>query len=734
MSKYLHLFYKELIMKRPLFLPGVLLVGALSLYSFKFIYAKEDVIAGKNETTLTTVMRIIEAGHYAPPVLNDVFSQKVYSKYLENLDYDKKFFVQQDIDKLRAYENNIDDEIKQGSLEFYNLVDGLFQKRMNETEGFYKKILSTPMDFTQSEDVELDGKKVSWAANDKALEARWTKLLKYRVLSKYIDLKDAQQKRVDQKDSTLKETKTPVQLEADARKSVEKSYDQLFKRLQKLKPSERYSIYVNSITQAVDPHTDFLPPVDKQRFDEAMSGAFDGIGAVLRQEEGGIKIEKVMPGSPSWKQGQLKAGDIIIKVAQGAQEPVDVSGYEVPDAVDLIRGKRGTEVRLTVKKMDGSMQVIPIVRDRVEIEETFAKSAIIEGPKKVGYIYLPEFYADFNNANGRRCAKDVAIEIEKLKSEGVDAIILDLRNNGGGSLGDVVDMAGFFINKGPVVQVRSKGGEAVTMSDKWEGTLWDGPLAIMINENSASASEIMAAAMQDYKRAIIIGTNSFGKGTVQRVYPLDEYIDPSMKQKVLDAGGSKDNLFGSLKLTMQKFYRINGGSTQLKGVMPDIVLSDRYELLDWGERKEPSAMQWDQVRPSDYTATNSLNAEQLRAASEKRTKQNEFFALTAKEAQRLKQQQDDNKYSLNEVQYRKTLDDAKKAADAYEALEKKVTPLTLASLKADAPNINRDSSTVTKNKDWLKAISKDPYISETVNVLTDWLNSGKGGSVTIKKM
>jgi carboxyl-terminal processing protease len=292
--------------------------------------------------------------------------------------------------------------------------------------------------------------------------------------------------------------KTDVALEAEARASVAKNQEALFRRWRKFDDNERFSLFINTIANSEDPHTDYFAPKTKEAFDVAMSGSFVGIGASLKDEEGKIKVAAIIPGTASWRQGELKAGDEITKVAQGAGEAVDIQGFDIDDVVSKIRGKKGTEVRLTVKKVDGSVKVIAIVRDEVKIEETFAKSAIFKSPGgPVGYIYLPEFYADFKNMNGRRCADDVAQEVQKLKGAGVTGIILDLRNNGGGSLSDVVDMAGLFVNEGPIVQVKSADAPATKLSDGQKGTLYDGPLAIMINGGSASASEIMAAAMQD---------------------------------------------------------------------------------------------------------------------------------------------------------------------------------------------------------------------------------------------
>jgi carboxyl-terminal processing protease len=485
-------------------------------------------------------------------------------------------------------------------------------------------------------------------------------------------------------------------------------------------------LFINAIAGTEDPHTDYLPPRQKKAFDEMMSGAFFGIGASLKEEDEGVRIVEILPGTPAQKQGDLKANDLILKVAQGPEEPVDIQGMEIDEVISKIKGRKGTEVRLTVKKPDGSLKVIPIIRDKVETESTYAKSMIIEGKDgPVGYIYLPEFYADFGNMNGgRACAQDVAIEVQKLKAANVTGIILDLRYNGGGSLQDVVDMAGLFIEDGPVVQVKSSASIANTYKDPnryARGVLYDGPLAIMVNTGSASASEIMAAAMQDYKRAIIVGTPTYGKGTVQKVEPLDDMIDNVTRQ--LLAGGDDPNstgLIGHLKLTVQKFYRINGGSTQLKGVTPDIIFPDLYKYIDQGERRDKAALQWDEIPAAKYKIyPNAVNATALAEESKKRMAANPSFSLIEESALRIKKQDENNVYSLNEAGYKKQLEEANAISKKVEEQEKNVTPLALKNPAEDIAKIQSDSVNIKRNEDWMKRLKKDIYLSETVNIIHD---------------
>ncbi|PZF73544.1 tail-specific protease [Taibaiella soli] len=719
-------------MKNKILIP-LLIGGALAaFFSFKYI-GGDDNSGGEQDRrklVLQTVMKTINEGHYSPRAIDDTFSSHVYHKIMDDLDFEKKFFTQGEMNGLQKYEFQIDDEINANSLEFFDKLNGMFAKSIDRAEGYYKEILNTPFTFTDKQEYVMSGDKLQYAADENALKDRWKQYLKYRVLVKYVDLKDAQKKALE--DPKVKDTlkvKTDAQLEADARVSVRQNQERYFKRLRKIDENQRFSIFMDGVTHSEDPHTDYFPPKEKQDFDVQMSGTFFGIGAQLKPEDGKVKVAAIISGSPSWKQGDLKAGDEIQKVGQGAQDPVDVQGYDLDEVVALIRGKKGTEVRLTVKRLDGSMKVIPIIRGEVQIEETFAKSALINNPGgQIGYIYLPEFYSDFQRVNGRRCAEDVANEIQKLKAANVKGIILDLRYNGGGSLSDVVDMAGLFIDKGPIVQVKSNDAAPMKLQDNEKGALYAGPLAIMVNEGSASASEIMAAAMQDYKRAVIVGTPTYGKGTVQKVISLDEMLDPitRMRLQATNMAANSSNKanglgqLGALKITVQKFYRINGGSTQLKGVTPDVLLPDPYAEIDMGERRDKCALPWDEIAPAEYEPfANPVNGPTLAALSATRVKNNAIFGLIQANATKLKKQQDDNTAFLDEADYRKELDEANTTSKKLEELQKKGTPLTITNLQDDMKRISADSITTAKNNDWIKNLKKDIYLSETVNIIND---------------
>ncbi len=699
-------------MRNKILIPALIITALATFFSFRKGANATDA-EKQSKLIVETVYKALQSSHFSAKDVNDSFSSHVYHVLLDRMDYDKRFLTQKDIDILSKYEYKIDDQIKSGSIEFFNKFTELYDKGIVETEKYYKEILSKPFDFSKEEQYVAADEGSAYPADDAALKERWRQYLKYRVLAQYTDLKKAQDKRVTDKDTSLKTVKTNAELEADARDKVKKNIESYYKRLNKLDDNQRFAAFMNSVTNTYDPHTDYFPPEDKKRFDEMMSGSFFGIGARLQNKDGKITIESIITGSPCWKQGELKAGDEIIKVAQGDAEPVDIQGFETEDAVKLIRGPKGTEVRLTVKTISGATKVIPIIRGEVLIEETFAKSAIINtGAGNIGYIYLPEFYAPFNATSGRHSAEDVAIEVMKLKNAKVDGIILDLRYNGGGSLNDVVNMSGLFIDEGPIVQVKSSNSAPATLEDRQPGTLYDGPMAIMVNHGSASASEILAAAMQDYKRAVIVGSRTFGKGTVQKVVSLDEFL------KLTDKAG--DEPIGSLKLTIQKFYRVNGGSTQLKGVTPDIELADPYNHIDIGERKEKSALKWDEIPAARYApVANPVNVSKLAALSKARTANNETFKLIEETALRMKEQEDDKTFSLNEAKYNAELNEANELNDRMKALSEKSTSLTIVNPKEDLPKINMDSSNIKKNEEWLKALQKDVQLAETVNILKD---------------
>ena len=698
-------------------LPIVLVVLFAGIFwAFQSRGGGDDAVTNQQKL-LTTLGAIIEQNHYNPKVFNDFFSQQVFKKYLIAVDPDKNLLLQSDIQSLKKYENVLDDEIHgSASIQFVPAVNEIYKKRVAEVMGMYKDLLAKPFDFTVNEEIIIDSKRINSAKDEASRKDMWRKKLKFLCLERYNEAIDQRDKIKEKKDTIVK---TNEELEVEARTKVVKIMEKNFERLKlKFKDEDRFNLYVNTITSFMDPHSDYFPPLEKRSFDEQMSGKFFGIGASLKEEEGTIKVASLLTGSPAWKSGQIQVGDVVMKVAQGKDEPVELSGLAVEDAVKIIRGNKGTEVRLTLRKTDGSTQVVALIRDEIVQDEVYVRSAIIKGKEKIGYIYLPDFYADYEKPDGHRCAQDVAKELEKLKAEGVDGVIMDLRNNGGGYLPEVVDMVGLFIQDGPIVQVKDKEGRPTVLRDNDKSIIYSGPLAVMVNEFSASASEIFAAAIQDYGRGVIIGsTSSFGKGTVQRNIPFGKPLD-------LFTGRTE---FGAVKLTLQKFYRINGGSTQLKGVTPDIVIPDEYEYLKFREKDNENALSWDEIEKTNYTPwKTNVDILSLANKSEERIKENVNFSLIKNNAQWLSKQ-NDKTYSLNLIKYKQEQKTLRSTVKQNDSLAKLSYDMPFDGLKADDYKYNNvDKDKGDRYKAWLKNLKTDIYVNEASNVIKDMIVKTQG--------
>lgn len=680
----------------------------------------------KYEKILQMVGEILTQGHFSPKDINDEFSKKVFDKYFEELDPDKNIFFQEDLTSLKKYSTRIDDEIKGAPVQFFLEVSKIFNKRIEESSLIYKDILAKPFDFSVNENVVNDPDRKKFPGSVAERKDLWRKQLKYMVLQRFVDLQDA---RTANKGKEGFVVKTDTELEQEARDKVKSSMDRVFDRYRvKFDDDEKFSLFVNTITAMMDPHTEFMPPVDKRSFNEELSGSFDGIGAQLTQEEGNIKIASVLPGGPAQKSNEVEVGDIVVRVAQGSDTPVEVAGYDVTDAVKIIRGKKGTEVRLTLRKKDGALKTISLIRDKIVQDERYVRSAIInQGNSKIGYIFLPSFYANFDDpSDPHRSSVDVAVEVKKLKEEKVDGIVIDLRNNGGGALVDVIQIAGLFIDQGPIVQVKGREKQSEVMRDDRGGVLYDGPLAVMVNEFSASASEIFAAAIQDYGRGVIIGsTSTYGKGTVQRSFGLDP-------ENFMAANSE----LGSLKLTQQKYYRINGGSVQLKGVIPDIIVPDYYEYLKFRERDSWNALPYDEINKANYSIWQpGFSLQTVKNLANARISSDSVFQMIKKETDLLAKH-NDKEYPLEIGQYRKEQNLNREAVKRIEKLIKLDQNLQVSYLKQDQDRyVSADKDKTERYKQWLGNISRDRYVNEAVKVIDDMVNQynlAKGKSAPAK--
>ncbi|WP_281309581.1 carboxy terminal-processing peptidase [Flavobacterium flavigenum] len=683
---------------------------SVTLFAFKVNADKTiDPDPNKDKMLLEILAFVIEKGHYNPPPIDDEFSKGIFKDYIDALDPSKRFFLQSDIDEFRQYELMLDDQFINKDLTFFNLTYARLMKRMEESKKRYKTILAQPFNYNIDETFNADYEKIPYAKSTAEINERWRMQIKLSTLSSLVTKQKLEEDK--KKTDPSYKVKSFEALEKETRESSLKSLDDNFSLIKDLDKQDWFSVYVNSIMTRFDPHTSYFAPEEKDRFDVNISGKLEGIGARLTKKNDFTQIDELISGGPAWKGKELESGDLILKVGQGNEEPVDVVGMRLDDVVKKIKGHKGTEVRLTVKKVDGSIKVISIIRDVVEIEETYAKSSIVEkNGLKYGVIYLPKFYIDFENKDGRDAGKDIALEVERLKKENISGIVLDVRDDGGGSLSTVVDIAGLFIEEGPIVQVKSAGKKKEVLYDKDKKIEWDGPLVIMVNSFSASASEILAAAIQDYKRGVIIGSKqTYGKGTVQTVIDLNQFVRNS------DFGD-----FGALKATAQKFYRINGGSTQLEGVKSDVVMPDRYAYLKMGERDMDNAMPWDKIDPANYNVWNSNeNFNQAISNSKIRISQNPQFKLIEDNAKWIDVKNKENTYSLNIKNFKATQEQVESEGKKYKPIADYKNNLVFKSLPYENLEIAKDASLKEKREAWHKALSKDIYVEEALNVLDD---------------
>ena len=699
--------------------PFVWILSFILLSGFVFGITLKKENPNKDKLLLEIISYVLDRGHFDPKDINDVFSENVYMSYLENIDGQHRFFLKSDINSFNSYRYLIDDEIKNTQVEFFNLSFEKLMERMSQVEGFYKSLLETPFDFSIKDEINLDFKKASYANNLTELRSIWRKRLKLNALERFTSKKDEEVQKLEIDVTYV--MKTDNELEVKAREIISENMDAFFERYNDLNRKDWFSIYINSIVLQFDPHTSYLAPSDKDRFDASMSGEFEGIGARLQKRNQEVKIVEVISGGPVWRDELLEIGDIILKVAQPNKEAVDISGMRLDDSIKLIKGPKGTQVILTIKRVDGAIEDVKVTRDVVILEETYARSFLIKDDKEsFGLIELPKFYINFQDYNQRNAATDVKKELEQLKQKNVKGIILDLRNNGGGSLKTVVDMAGYFIKEGPVVQVKSTGGKKEVLKDIDPSIVWDGPLVILVNEFSASASEIIAAAMQDYKRAIILGSKqTFGKGTVQNVFDLNRMI----------TGGTYGDL-GALKVTTDKFYRINGRSTQLEGVKSDVVFPNRYAYVEMGEKDQDNPLAWDSITPAFYKPFEGMNNyEYSLSRSKQRMKDNPFITLIDEQALWIKKQQENYTYSLDFTSYRATRQSNKTYSERFKKLGDYESSLEFQWLPEAGLQAEVNDDLIIKRKRWQKSLKKDIYISEAIEILKDLSTQLRGSNI-----
>lgn len=675
--------------------------------------------------------------HFSDKIFNDELAGAAFDLYIKQLDYQKRFLLKKDVEQLEAFSPYIDDNLANGRITLPDAGYDLLSEKIDLVQKMVDSMLADNkvkdgryigyFDVHKEESYETDPEKVNFASSIDELRDRWRKVLKAQVISQYLDLEEEQEKKLektlesalpqDQKSDLMSEE----ELWKEAIVKVSKRNKNFFLRLKQETLQDHYDRFFNSITRAFGPHTNYIPPASKEQFDINMRGSLEGIGALLREDDGFIKIIRIIPGSASARQGGLKAEDIILEVAQEGEEPVDITDMRLRDAVRLIRGPKGEAVTLTVRKPDGVIEVIKIVRDVVQIEETFVKSSVIksEGDRKTGYIYIPSFYRDFegtkNGAAGRNSTDDTLKEILKAIDQKVDGIILDLRDDGGGALVDAVDITGLFIESGPVVQVLNRFGDKRILSDTNKNISYDGPLVVLVNKFSASASEIVAAALQDYKRAVIVGgSHTHGKGTVQTIIDLNENIPLLHLQKYDD--------LGALKVTIQKFYRVNGSSTQYKGVEPDIVLPNLFEHIKSGERYLDYSLPWDSIQPVEFTPfERPLDIKRIRERSLKRAAHSEGLKAISEEAVKAAKRTEDTMLSIHIDNMRSKREESELTREKVGAHYRKYREEQEEDLDFPEPESEQEDP----KEQWLKDVKEDPYIREAVNIVGDIIRFSK---------
>jgi carboxyl-terminal processing protease len=693
-----------------------LVILAIATWSFSWLDANQK----KEAVVMQLVYDALSSVHFQPRAFDDSLSAEVYDAFIESLDSEKRFLHSGDLEALSQHRLLLDDQIKAGSTDFFDEAMAILANRIETARGQYAALLNEVIDVTSPGELQGDASKRNYFADDKDMTHYWASYIQFRVVSRLHDRKQhadsAKALGFDPQHADFKE------LEVKAREKEMDIHDSWFKNMDEMERADWFGLYMNAFAGAFDPHSSYFPPRQQESFEIEMTGQLEGIGASLIQDGDHVRVSAIVTGSACWKQGELAKDDLLIAVAQGDKEPVDVVGMTTEKVVQLVRGKKGTEVRLTVLKVDGSEMVIAIVRDVVEIEATFAKSARLGDDGKTGYIRLPKFYVNFYQNRNRDCAEDIRMEIDKLKAAGMERLIFDLRGNGGGSLPAAIDVAGLFIDQGPVVQVKTSGQRLKTYKDDDAGTSWDGPLLILVDENTASASEIVAAAMQDHGRALIVGSpQTFGKGTVQTIIDMDRAAGPFYR---------KHGPLGAFKLTIQKYYRITGGTTQLQGVKSDIVLPHPYQYISLGERDMENPLAVDNIETLQYPQWESSMTDAI-APANKRIANSASFERIATYATWLRDRDQDSHIPLAWDDYLQSEADYQAEKQRFKNVLKSSDSIRVQGFDVEKvleidQDLNGDRDLAAeaemkeeKNRRWHKMLSRDLYVAEAMRILQD---------------
>ncbi|WP_114822369.1 carboxy terminal-processing peptidase [Chryseobacterium sp. KLBC 52] len=668
----------------------------------------------KMQIIMVNTKNILSYLHYSPKPINDAYSKEVYKQYFESIDPTKTYFLQSDMDEFRKYETKLDDYLNTGDLTFYKLtVDKLYQ-RIDEIDKMTKDIFSKPINLEEDEILTLEPKLKNAPANKQQQYNEWRKYVKYNILQEIESMNRKSEEKKKEDSNNKENTSKPEVLSQDekikkATENVKDLLEEKFIRFRKRQKMDWFTVYINAYTHIFDPHTNYYSPQGKKDFDMDFKGKIIGIGAVIQEKKGNLYIGTLSIGAPAWKTKQLTEGDKILKIKSTPDtDPVNVVDMLSSEAIKLIRGEKGTPITLTVQKKDGTIQDVTIIREEISIEDTFAKSIIINASdKKYGLINLPKFNADFEDKDGRNASDDIKKEIIKLKEQNIQGIVLDLRGNSGGSLTEVGDIMGLFMEAGPYVQVKDGNGKITTLKNKNEAPIWNGPLVILQNELSASAAEILAGVMQDYGRAVIMGSPvSYGKGTVQVFVDLNRFL-------------STEEDFGSIKLTIQKYYRITGESTQRKGVSSDIQMKDIFSYADIGEKYDDYALAWDKIPGTSFNRQNFFNIQAVQKVSAERIAKNDNYKLLLEYAQWRENLGKEKTVPLSIQKYSDLMKQRKAQDDKFKGLKTLESGLTFTMYPKDIEREKNDAAFKNKSEVWIKNLQKDLYLQEAINIVED---------------
>ncbi|WP_288441847.1 carboxy terminal-processing peptidase [uncultured Chryseobacterium sp.] len=690
----------------------LLLLLPLTLFVFGFRPPLNE--EEKMQIIMVNTKNILSYLHYSPKPINDAYSKEVYKQYFESIDPTKTYFLQSDMDEFRKYETKLDDYLNTGDLTFYKLtVDKLYQ-RIDEIDKMTKDIFSKPINLEEDEILTLEPKLKNAPANKQQQYNEWRKYVKYNILQEIESMNRKSEEKKKEDSNNKENTSKPEVLSQDekikkATENVKDLLEEKFIRFRKRQKMDWFTVYINAYTHIFDPHTNYYSPQGKKDFDMDFKGKIIGIGAVIQEKKGNLYIGTLSIGAPAWKTKQLTEGDKILKIKSTPDtDPVNVVDMLSSEAIKLIRGEKGTPITLTVQKKDGTIQDVTIIREEISIEDTFAKSIIINASdKKYGLINLPKFNADFEDKDGRNASDDIKKEIIKLKEQNIQGIVLDLRGNSGGSLTEVGDIMGLFMDAGPYVQVKDGNGKITTLKNKNEVPIWNGPLVILQNELSASAAEILAGVMQDYGRAVIMGSPvSYGKGTVQVFVDLNRFLNT-------------EEDFGSIKLTIQKYYRITGESTQRKGVSSDIQMKDIFSYADIGEKYDDYALAWDKIQGTSFNKQNFLNIQALQKVSAERIAKNDNYKLLLEYAQWKENLGKEKTVPLSIQKYSDLMKQRKTQDDKFKVLKTLESGLTFTMYPKDIEREKNDAAFKNKSEVWIKNLQKDLYLQEAINIVED---------------